>query len=46
LLAEESSSNPQDAGDMYERVVRGEAYSQSRFENMDYMASATGNEAL
>jgi hypothetical protein len=43
FLAEDFSSNPQGACDMYERVFRGEAYSQSEFENMDCMASSTTN---
>ena len=43
FLAEDFSSNPQGACDMYERVFRGEAYSQSEFEKMDCMASSTTN---
>ena len=35
FLAEDFANNPQGACEMYERIFRGEAYSQSEFESMD-----------
>jgi len=35
FLAEDFTNNPQGACEMYERIFRGDAYSQSEFESMD-----------
>jgi hypothetical protein len=43
FLAEDFSNNPDGSCEMYERVFRGEEYSQSEFENMGCAKAAVTN---